>query len=315
MLSCAVLVAFFAAGLMAISADAAEVAHIAPGWEPQNPAIAAMAAPAQVSTLTATSGGEQPVQSPYLESQPKPVEPFPILLNRIVQKYVHEYLSQPGILRSSFGRTRPYLAQMARVMRSYGVPEDMIYLAFAESEFSRRGKGPWQFNKATAERYGLHVNHWVDERRDPILATRAAAEYLADLHDAAGSDWRMAIIGWNRGTTAISRYWAMRGENFNRYMSRLPRGTRCLLGRFMAVAFIAENSAAYGLLKINFDAPPSYHRVPVRGGTTFAVIARHFDTSVRVLRQMNPGILRDRVPPYAHSYEVRVPLLHTASAE
>jgi len=312
---CAMLLAPLLAGMSARSAYAAETIStdtIAPGWEPQNPAIALMGA--SVGTEPVVAQPQARIPSPFIISQPKPVAPFPILLNRIVQQYVNEYLNRPGTLEASFSRSRPYMPEMVRVMRSYRVPEDMVFLAFAESEFSRRGKGPWQFNKATAVKYGLHVNRWVDERRDPILSTRAAAEYLADLHDAAGYDWRVAVVGWNRGDLAINRYWAMRGENFNRYMAGLPRDTRCLLGRFMAVAFIAHNARAYGIGRVDYEAPPIYSQVSVRGGSTLVSIARAHHTTVSHLKELNPAILRDRVPPYARNYSIRVPLIRTASA-
>ncbi|MGH7781481.1 MAG: transglycosylase SLT domain-containing protein [Candidatus Binataceae bacterium] len=308
------------AGAPAYRAAAAEVAAIAPGWEPQNRAIAALAAPAETQPAAAPASGTLAQElrartgSPFIVSEPKTVAPFPILLNRIVQQYVNEYLNRPGTLEATFNRSRPYLPEMARVMRSYGVPEDMVYLAFAESEFSGHGRGPWQFNKVTAERYGLHVNRWVDERRDPILSTRAAAEYLADLHDAAGYDWRVAVVGWNRGDLAINRFWVMRGNNFNRFMAALPHDTRCLLGRFMAVAFIAHNAAAYGIGNVNYDAPPAYSHISVRGGATLASLARGYHTTVAHLKQLNPAILRDRVPPYARNYGIRIPLVNIASA-
>ncbi|MHB8382559.1 MAG: transglycosylase SLT domain-containing protein [Candidatus Binataceae bacterium] len=312
-LLCAILLAPALAGISTHRAAAAEVSTISPGWAPQNPAIAALgASPTDQPVAAAPSQIAAP--APFITAKPRGVAPFPILLNSIVQQYVHEYLDRPGSLEAGFTRSRPYLPEMARVMRSHGVPDDMIYLAFAESEFSRHGKGPWQFTKATAQRYGLHVNHWVDERRDPILSTSAAAEYLADLHDAAGYDWRVAVVGWNRGDLAINRFWVMRGANFNRFMAELPHDTRCLLGRFMAVAFIAHNTAAYGIGDVDYDAPPAYRQVSVTGGTTLATVARGNHTTVAHLKEMNPAILRDRVPPYARNYSIRVPLLRTASA-
>ena len=216
----------------------------------------------------------------------------------------------------SVQRSRPFFLDMTNALRARGVPDDMLYLSFAESDFSKRGKGPWQFNKGTAQKYGLRVDHWVDERRDPVLSTRAAAEYLSDLHDAAGRDWRVAVVGWNGGDLAIDRFWLLRGEkNFNRFMDLLPGHTRALMGRFMAMAFISHNTATYGLSHFNYDAPPCYHEVAVRGGTMLTQVAGSYHTTVAKLHDLNPAILRDRVPPYAQSYKVRVPLIRTALAE
>jgi membrane-bound lytic murein transglycosylase D len=250
----------------------------------------------------------------FILPEPKPIPPFPILLNKVVQRYVEQYLNHPHLLETSFQRSQPYLPQMMQVMRAAGVPDDLVFLAFAESGFSGRGKGPWQFSVATARRFGLHVNHWVDERRDPILSTRAAAEYLSSLHDSAGNDWRLAVIGWNGGDLAIDRFWELRGANFNRFMDLLPRATRILLGRFMAVAFIAHNSAAYGIGDIDYDAPPAYKEVPVHGGLRLVSLAQKLHTTVSHLRALNPAILHDRVPPYARTYRIRVPLMRASYA-
>src|SRR5581483_7603275 len=267
----------------------------------------------EAPTAVSDSGGSSS-HSPFILSQPKPAIPFPIVLNRLVQSYVHDYLERPESLEASFERSRPFFLEMTKTLRAKGVPDDLVYLSFAESDFTKRGKGPWQFNKGTAQRYGLRIDHWVDERRDPILSTKAAAEYLSDLHDAAGRDWRVAIVGWNGGDLAIDRYWLLRGENFNRFMDLLPGHTRALMGRFMAVAFIAHNSAAYAIGNLDYNVASSYHEVPVKGGTTLGQVANSYKTTVQKLHDLNPAILRDRVPPYARNYKVRVPLVRTASA-
>ena len=253
--------------------------------------------------------------SPFVVGQPKPVPPFPILLNRLVQEYVDDYVSQPASWEAGVERSRPFFLEMTQALRANGVPDDMLYLSFAESDFSERGRGPWQFNKGTAQKYGLRIDRWVDERRDPVLSTKAAAEYLSDLHQAAGFDWRVAVVGWNGGDLAIDRFWLLRGENFNRFMDLLPGRTRALMGRFMAFAFMAHNSTRYGIVHLDYDALPGYHEVPVRGGTRLSQLAGSYHTTVARLHDLNPALLRDRIPPYAHSYKVRVPLLRTAFAE
>jgi peptidoglycan lytic transglycosylase D len=254
-------------------------------------------------------GTRKSTYSPFLLSRPEPVPPFPILLNAAVQRCMHDYLAQPAGLEEGFDRSRPYLVQMIRVMRANGVPDDLVYLAFAESAFSERGKGPWQFTKATAIHYGLHVNSYVDERRDPILSTKAAAEYLARLHDEAGSDWRVALVGWNGGSLAIDRYWVLRGSNFDKYSKLLPLRTRMLLARFMAVTFIAHNAVAYGIDAVNFDEPPQYRIVRAPRGTALSTLAVRHHTTVAKLKSLNPALLKDRVPPDVRSYPVRIPLV------
>ena len=122
------------------------------------------------------------------------------------------------------------------------------------------------------------------------------------------------MVGWNGGGLAIERFCLQRGENFNRFMDLLPGQTRALMGRFMAFAFMAHNSTRYGLVHLDYDAPPAYHEVPVRGGTMLSKVAGFYHTTVAKLHDLNPALLRDRIPPDARSYKVRVPLLRTAFA-
>src|SRR6202049_982441 len=137
-------------------------------------------------------------------------------------------MSQPQGLEHSFRRSRPYMTEMIRELQMAGLPSDLIYLAFAESGFSPRGDGPWQLEKATARRFGLVINEWVAERRAPLKSPRAAAEYLATLHDAAGSDWRMTLVAWNNGDATIDRYSRLRSASYDRMMMQLPQRQRAL---------------------------------------------------------------------------------------
>ncbi|MGH7924515.1 MAG: lytic transglycosylase domain-containing protein [Candidatus Binatus sp.] len=291
---------------------------------PEAPAGMAEAAPSLIGQSsgfeleTPAEAGAQPIPSPYVLPLPEPVPPFPILLNRAVRRYVSDFMSSPDQLQDTFDRSHPYLPDMVRVLRSYGLPDDLVYLAFAESEFSKRGKGPWQFTSETAKRFGLHIDKYLDERRDPVKSTKAAAEYLATLHDEAGDDWPMTLVAWNNGDRAISRYWSLRGPNMEKFGNRLPRWTRGLLGRFMAVAYIAHHAESYGIKTIKLDEPPVYRMLPVSGGTPLSRVALNHGTTLERLHELNPALLRDVVPPYEHSYSVRVPVASSdthASAE
>ncbi|HJU12791.1 MAG TPA: lytic transglycosylase domain-containing protein, partial [Candidatus Binataceae bacterium] len=164
--------------------------------------------PAGETAIDATPmpGRATPGSLPFVRSQPKAVPPFPLVLNRAVQNYINSYVAQPAGLRLSFERSSPFMPQMVSLFEDDGLPPDLVYLAFAESAFSARGAGPWQFSRATARRYGLTINKWLDERRDPIKSTRAAAAYLAELHEQTGPDWRMTLVAWNNGDGGVSRY-------------------------------------------------------------------------------------------------------------
>jgi membrane-bound lytic murein transglycosylase D len=236
-----------------------------------------------------------------------------LLLNQAVENYVRDFLAQPQGLQLAFERSRPFLPEMIKMMKQQGIPDDLVYLTFAESDFSQRGKGPWQFTASTASRFGLRVNKWIDERRDPILSTRAAAEYLAELHDQADNDWRVALIAWNTGAGNLERYWQLQGANFDKFSNRLPRRTRQLLNRFMAVAFIAHNSAAYGIGYVSYSAQPAWTLRNFKGGTLLKSIAAATETTVAKLREFNPALRADRIPPYERAFAVRIPIDQSAS--
>jgi membrane-bound lytic murein transglycosylase D len=237
--------------------------------------------------------------------QPHKVPPFPLVLNAAVQAYVDSYLAHSEGLRLSYARSAPYLAQMTKVLGEYGVPSDLVYLAFAESSFSKGGAGPWQLTKATARELGLVVNEFLDERRDPLKSTRAAAEYLAQLHDQIG-DWRLTIVAWNTGQGMLSHFVQDRGEDFDRLLDHLPARTRSLLSRFMAVAFISKNAKEFGIQEVVYSEPTQYVRISVPGGTPLSKVAEATHSQVFEIQHLNPAILTDRIPP--DGYDVAIPL-------
>ena len=264
------------------------------------------------TTNSVTSGqlASQSDQVPFVRSEPEAVPPFPLVLNRTVQAYVDSYVDQPASLQQSFERINPYFAEMTRQLRSRGLPPELVYLTVAESGFADTGAGPWQLNRETARRFGLKINRWVDERRDPIKSTQAAAQYLTLLHDQTGSDWRMTLVAWNNGEAGVNRYIQLRDVSYERLMSRLPQRTRALLNRFMAVALIARHREEYGLEPANNATQQAAHYevMPVRGGTPLKAVAKRCHTALEVLRDLNPALIRNCVPPSATTYAVRVPV-------
>jgi membrane-bound lytic murein transglycosylase D len=289
-----------------------EAPQVAPQAAPQRAASNDIA-PVSPAIAAGTSEIGPLAKSPFVHSEPRPVAPFPITLNDAVQNYVQNFVDQPEGLRLAFARSRPFLPEMIKMMKAQGIPDDLVYLTFAESDFSKRGKGPWQFTVGTASRYGLHVNRWIDERRDPILSTRAAAEYLAELHDQADNDWRVALVAWNTGAGNLERYWPLEGKNYDKFASLLPRRTRQLLNRFMAVAFIAHNASAYGIDDASYSDEPAWTIRNFKGGTLLKSIATEFETTVSKLRELNPALRIDRVPPNERTYGIRIPTDEDAS--
>jgi membrane-bound lytic murein transglycosylase D len=262
----------------------------------------------EISTLSlARPDFSAPGGLPFVRSRPKLVPPFPLVLNRTVQAYIDSYLARPEGLRQSFKRSGPFMPEMISLLRDSDLPPDLVYLAFAESGFSPDGAGPWQLSKTTARRYGLTINQWLDERRDPIRSTRAAASYLAELHEQTRSDWRMTLVAWNNGDAGVYRYLQLMTAPYERLIRRLPLRTRALMNRFMAVALIARHAKEYGVDATSWTKAAEYRVIAVDGNTPLRTIAVSNDTSVAQLHRLNPALLDDRTPPGPQSYPVRIP--------
>ncbi len=208
-------------------------------------------------------------------------------------------------------------------LRENGVPEDMVYLALIESGFSSsavsraRATGMWQFMKGTGKLYGLRIDSWVDERRDPIRATDAAARHLADLRDRFGSMY-LAAAAYNAGAGKVGRGLRRIGDDdeeednpdaafFRLYDTRfLRRETKDYVPKLIAAALIAKQPEKYGFEKAVGIQPMTYDSIIVGDATGLDVLARLADTSVAAMRELNPQFVRLVTPP-RQSAIVRLP--------
>ena len=213
-------------------------------------------------------------------------------------------------------RSGKYRSMMAEILRSEGLPENLVYLALIESGFSTHALsrahalGPWQFMRATALQYGLAINSWLDERRDPVLSTRAAAAYLKDLHEKFG-EWFLAAAAYNAGEgrvgTALQRsktndYWLLRQER-----KHLKHETRDYVPKFVAAALIARQPERYGFEEISYEAPMEYEEVTVNEPMRLETVARLANTQVDIIKELNPALLRNFTPPTDGGFRLRLP--------
>jgi membrane-bound lytic murein transglycosylase D len=242
-------------------------------------------------------------------------------------KYYLDFFQGPARDRMSIWLQRmPKYEPMIRAkLKEYQVPEDMVYLALIESGFSNtatsraRATGMWQFMKGTAKLYGLKIDSWVDERRDPVRATDAAARHLADLRDQFGSMY-LAAAAYNAGAGKVGR--GLRrlpddedeeDENadatfFRLYDTRfLRRETKDYVPKLIAAALIAKQPEKYGFERPTDLTPLAYDSLIVPDATGLDVIARLADTTVLALRDLNPQYVRLVTPPRRDAV-VRLPL-------
>ena len=219
------------------------------------------------------------------------------------------------------GRLRRYEGLIRSRFRTYGVPEDLVYLALIESGYSNTAVsrasavGMWQFIATTARRYGLQVDQWVDERRDPFKATDAAARHLLSLDSTFGS-WYLAAAAYNGGTGRVLRGIKrlpgepdeLTDETFFKLSDRryLRRETRDYVPKLIAAALIAKDPRRFGFDEVPALEPLVYDEITVPDATGLDVIARLADTTTAALLELNPQYYRGVTPPRRTAI-VRVP--------
>ncbi|UCC47538.1 MAG: LysM peptidoglycan-binding domain-containing protein [Gemmatimonadota bacterium] len=256
--------------------------------------------------------GEQDARE--LESE-GPSWDIPITINESVERWL-EYFQTDG--RGNFAiylsRAGRYESMMRAMFRDAGLPEDLVYISLIESGFSpraysrARAVGLWQFISSTARRYGLQISYWVDERRDPILATKAAAAHLRDLYEEFGS-WYLAAAAYNGGATRVRRSISRSGSDDFWTLSQrryLRRETRNYVPKLIAAALIAKQPEHFGFVEIEQQLPLAYDVVQVPDATSLDVIADACGVSVAELMELNPQILRGVTPP-GQRHSLRVP--------
>ena len=248
------------------------------------------------------------------------VEPY---ANRSRVQYYMDFFQGPARdrFRIWLGRLHRYEGMVRSRFRAYGVPEDLVYLAMIESGYSNtavsraRAVGMWQFIAPTARRYGLEVDQWVDDRRDPFKATDAAARHLLALDSVFGS-WYLAAAAYNGGSGRVLRgirrlpddtdsltdatFFALADRRY------LRRETRDYVPKLIAAALIAKEPQRYGFDSIPVLQPLAYDEITVPDATGLDVIARLADTTASAIMELNPQYYRGVTPPHRTSV-VRVP--------
>jgi len=274
--------------------------------------MARMASDEEVEAEVMEMFGEESINSLEAEG---PSWDIPITINESVKHWLDHF---QGIGRENFAiylaRAGRYESMMRAMFRDAGLPEDLIYLSLIESGFSpraysrARAVGLWQFISSTGRMYGLSISYWVDERRDPILATKAAATHLKDLHEEFGS-WYLVAAAYNGGPNRVRRSIVHSGsEDFWTLAQRryLRRETRNYVPKLIAAALIAKQPEHFGFVEIQLHEPLAYEIVDVPDATSLDVIAEAAGTTIEAMSELNPQILRGVTPP-GQRYAVRVP--------
>ena len=240
---------------------------------------------------------------------------LPLTVNDSVLQYLSFFTTPRGrmIVQHGLERAGRYQDMIRQVLREEGVPQDLMYLAQAESAFmpeavSRSGaRGIWQFMPYRGEEYDLSRSYFVDERSDPEKATRAAARHMRDLYGMFG-DWYLVMAAYNSGPLNVARaiertgyadFWELKR------LGALPQETQNYVPIIIAMTLVAKDPALYGV-QVDAQKPPQVETVKLDHQIDLHLVADAVGTELDDLRQLNPSLLRT-VTPNEPGFELKLP--------
>ncbi|MGC1227884.1 MAG: transglycosylase SLT domain-containing protein [Candidatus Sulfotelmatobacter sp.] len=240
---------------------------------------------------------------------------LPLMMTDQVAGYISYFSNRGrGTFERAYARSGRYHDMMVKILKEEGVPQDLIYLAQAESGFhplavSRVGaRGIWQFMASRARGYGLQHNMWVDERQDPEKSTRAAARHLRDLYAQFG-DWYLAMAAYNSGPgtvqaavkrTGYADFWELYQRNV------LPKETRNYVPIILAMTIVSKNLSQYGFDDVSMDEPIAYDEVSIDYPVNLRLVADCVGSTPEQLQDLNPSLLRLSTPRQG-KFELHLP--------
>lgn len=241
---------------------------------------------------------------------------IPVVYNKRVRKWIN-YYSKRGrkFFELHIERAGRYAPLIGSILEENNLPRDLIFLAMAESGFNNLAKstaaavGPWQFMPATGKMYSLKQDWYVDERKDPVKATIAAANYLAKLYNDFGS-WKIAMAAYNAGEgklgRAIKKYkttdlWDISKGKY------LKSETKNYVPKIMALAIMGKNLKVFGFHDIDFRAPLDFDEITVSSGTDLIKLSEKLNVNFEEIQRLNPELLRWFTPLNTSNYKLRLP--------
>ncbi|MFZ5481015.1 MAG: LysM peptidoglycan-binding domain-containing protein [Myxococcota bacterium] len=241
---------------------------------------------------------------------------IPIVVNEHVKRWMTYFLG-PGrkYYARYLERSTKWMPMMHRAIEARGLPRDLVYLSMIESGFSTgatsyaSAAGLWQFMSYTGKDYGLRIDWWVDERRDPEAATAAALKYLSDLHKMFAGDWWLAWASYNGGQgrvmNATRRYgttdfWKIAERDY------LHTETENYVPKLIAAAIIGKHPERYGFVGIPYQAEFRFESVEVPASTSVEVLAKCAGMTLDEFVEYNPALRRFALPPDPEVQKVRI---------
>ena len=256
------------------------------------------------------------LNEPIEEQAEEKLYDIPVIFNTSVERHL-DYFKTRG--RTHFqkwlNRSTHYLPLIKNILGASNLPEDLAYVAMIESGFRvnaisrKKAAGLWQFIPKTARKYDLRIDHWVDERKDPVKSTHAAARLLKDLFLRFRS-WPLVLASYNAGMGNVQRALFRTSSTDFWDLNASPhfwKETREFVPKYMATLIIAKNPGAYGFTVPNSD-PIKFEQIVVQNSTDLHRVARQARCTYAQIKALNPEIERAVTPPYPAEYTLRVPL-------
>lgn len=229
-------------------------------------------------------------------------------ISRMYDRAVEFFMRKvPEEFRYRLNNSYKYIDFIQAIFGEKGIPHEIAYLPFIESGFSPVSVGPgdaaglWQFVKGTARQYGLRMDSYVDERKDPVKSTYAAAEYLGDLYAMFGK-WDIVLAAYKTGEGTVKR------SGVRKSTAKLPAAVNLYVAQVLAAFTMAQEPEKYGFSAIDDEErvqEDDYREITTNMSISLKKLAARYRTTVKALRELNPALLRDETPPY--QYVIRIP--------
>ena len=236
---------------------------------------------------------------------------IPIVTNKKVEQFIHFFQTKgKKQFEIYLSRQAIYSDMIQNILKEYSLPEELIYLAMIESGLNPKAhsranaSGMWQFIYSTGIHYDLNRNWYVDERRDPEKATRAACEYLTDLYKQF-DNWYLALAAYNAGGGRISRAQRLHQTSDFWQLHALPRETRNYVPFFLAATIIGNDPGKYGF-KLPKNNPLKYEVAEIEKSADLSILAQSAGISLATLKQYNPELRQSATP--TTSYNLKLPI-------
>lgn len=257
--------------------------------------------------------------SVYIERLSRIPTLIPLTYNNIVRNYIHVYTKKRrDQLEVMLGLADYYFPVFEEIFDYYGLPSELKYLAVIESALNPRAvsrvgaTGMWQFMFGTARAYGLTINSLVDERRDPVKSTHAAAKYLRDLYDIY-KDWTLVIAAYNCGPGNVNKAIRRSGgkKSYWDLYYFLPRETRGYVPAYIAATYAMNYYDEHNLVPGSISLPLAADTIMINDNLHLKQVSEVLQVPLDLLRDMNPQYKKDIIPGKSRSFAIKIPVNHT----